>query len=158
MNKLLDKIAYWYFSKKSLPYWGMYIIDSIIVLLSGLFSLWFLNRDVLLNANSNTIVASILFYIAISWIGALAFRTYLGIVRHQQFSDLKKILFVYTCTVHRRCPVNKIMCLICKEYILALGAFAKISSKFYPRIKYIIVVTYYAIHIKMWNKSIFYQL
>lgn len=93
MNKLLDKIAYWYFSKKSLPYWGMYVIDSIIVLLSGLFSLWFLNRDVLLNANSNTIVASILFYIAISWIGALAFRTYLGIVRYSSFIDLLKIVY-----------------------------------------------------------------
>ena len=41
---LINKLLNWYFSKKSLPYWCLFLADSMIVLVSGLLTFWAENK------------------------------------------------------------------------------------------------------------------
>ena len=33
---IFEKIANWYFTKKAVPYWGILLLDCLIVVISGL--------------------------------------------------------------------------------------------------------------------------
>lgn len=88
-NKLLG----WYFNKKSLPYWCLFLIDSIIVLFSGLFTYWIFNRTMEMFTHRFDVLYTSLFYVVISWIGARVFRTYSGVVRYSSFVDLQRVAY-----------------------------------------------------------------
>ena len=88
-NKLLS----WYFSKQSLPYWCLFLADSLIVLFSGLFTYWAENRTLVMFNHRFAVLYTVLLYVAISWIGARLFKTYLGVVRYSSFVDLMKVAY-----------------------------------------------------------------
>ena len=88
-NKLLN----WYFKKKSLPYWCLFLIDSIIVLFSGLFTYWTFNRTMEMFTHRFDVLYTSLFYVVVSWIGARVFRTYSGVVRYSSFVDLQRVAY-----------------------------------------------------------------
>lgn len=86
------KLFYWYFSRKALPYWCVFILDCLIVFLSGLV-IYVLNNGLLHSLQSLglltcTLGVYLLFYI----IGFRWFRTYSGIIRYSSFIDLQRIL------------------------------------------------------------------
>ena len=87
------KILSWYFNKNSLPYWCLFVVDSIIVLLSGLFTYWVFNRTLETFTHRYSVLYSVLFLVAVSWIGARSFRTYLGVVRYSSFVDLMRVAY-----------------------------------------------------------------
>ena len=87
------KILNWYFNKKSLPYWCLFLIDSIIVLFSGLLTYWIFNRTMEMFTHRIDVLYTSLFYVVISWIGALVFRTYSGVVRYSSFVDLLRVAY-----------------------------------------------------------------
>lgn len=87
------KILNWYFSKQSLPYWCLFLADSIIVLFSGLLTYWAHNRTLVMFNHRFAVFYSVLLYVVISWIGARAFSTYLGVVRYSSFVDLLKVAY-----------------------------------------------------------------
>ena len=87
------KILNWYFNKNSLPYWCLLVVDSIIVLLSGLFTYWVFNRTLETFTHRYSVLYSVLFLVAVSWIGARSFRTYLGVVRYSSFVDLMRVAY-----------------------------------------------------------------
>ena len=86
-------ILNWYFNKKSLPYWCLFLIDSIIVLFSGLFTYWIFNRTMEMFTHRFDVLYTSLFYVVISWIGARVFRTYSGVVRYSSFVDLQRVAY-----------------------------------------------------------------
>ena len=88
-----SKLLNWYFSKKSLPYWCLFLADSIIVLLSGLFTYWAENRTLVMFNHRFAVIYTLLLYVAISWIGSRLFKTYLGVVRYSSFVDLMKVAY-----------------------------------------------------------------
>ena len=88
-----SKILKWYFSKKSLPYWCLFLIDSIIVLFSGLFTYWIFNRTMEMFTHRFDVLYTSLFYVVVSWIGARVFRTYSGVVRYSSFVDLQRVAY-----------------------------------------------------------------
>ena len=88
-----DKLLNWYFNKKSLPYWCLFLIDSIIVLFSGLFTYWIFNRTMEMFTHRFDVLYTSLFYVVISWIGARVFRTYSGVVRYSSFVDLQRVAY-----------------------------------------------------------------
>ena len=90
---MIKKILNWYFNKKSLPYWCLFLIDSIIVLFSGLFTYWIFNRTMEMFTHRFDVLYTSLFYVVISWIGARAFRTYSGVVRYSSFVDLQRVAY-----------------------------------------------------------------
>ena len=90
---IIDKILNWYFTKSSLPYWCILLLDSVIIYLSGLATYWAFNRGVATIANFPALSLTLCLYIAISFIGFRLFRTYSGIVRYSSFVDLQRVAF-----------------------------------------------------------------
>ena len=88
-----SKFLNWYFSKESLPYWCLFIADSMIVIFSGLFTFWAENRTLVMFNHRFAVIYTILLYVAISWVGARLFKTYLGVVRYSSFVDLVKVAY-----------------------------------------------------------------
>ena len=91
--KIWLKLLNWYFSKKSLPYWCLFLIDSIIVLLSGLLTYWVFNRTMEMFTHRIEVLYTCLLYVVISWISARAFRTYTGVLRYSSFVDLQRVAY-----------------------------------------------------------------
>lgn len=87
------KLLSWYFSKRSLPYWCLFLADSLIVLFSGLFTYWAENRTLVMFNHRFAVLYTVLLYVAISWIGSRLFKTYLGVVRYSSFVDLMKVAY-----------------------------------------------------------------
>ena len=87
----LSKLANWYFNKKSLPFWCIFIMDCAIVFFSYLliYQQFYSGKDTLLIIEYLT--GSILCYLVLYAIGFKVFRTYSGILRYSSFVDLKKV-------------------------------------------------------------------
>ena len=62
-----------------------------MVLLSGLFTYWVFNKTMVMFTHRVEVLYTSLFYMVISWISAMAFRTYSGIIRFSSFVDLLKV-------------------------------------------------------------------
>ena len=88
-----SKLLSWYFNKKSLPYWCIFLIDGLIVLLSGLFTYWIFNRTMGMFTHRIEVLYTSLFYVLISWISARVFRTYSGVIRYSSFVDLLRVAY-----------------------------------------------------------------
>lgn len=88
-----SKLLNWYFSKKSLPYWCIFLIDGIMALLSGLFTYWVFHKTTEMFTHRVEVLYTSLFYMAISWISARVFRTYSGIIRYSSFVDLLRVAY-----------------------------------------------------------------
>lgn len=68
-------------------------MDMTILFISVLFTYWVFNRtDVMFEERINVLFTALLF-VALSAIGAKAFRTYSGIVRYSSFVDLMKVAY-----------------------------------------------------------------
>ncbi len=91
--KLLNNILNWYFSKNSLPYWCILIIDSIIIGMSGLLVYWLFWRTQMVINHRFELIYTLLLYIGISMVGFKIFRTYSGIMRYSSFVDLQKVAY-----------------------------------------------------------------
>lgn len=87
------KILTWYFKKESLPYWCLFLLDSVIVFLSLLFIYWVFNRTRNMFEYRFPVLYTSLFYTVLSWVGARAFSTYLGVVRYSSFVDLLQVAY-----------------------------------------------------------------
>ena len=85
------KILTWYFKKESLPYWCLFLLDSVIVFLSLLFIYWVFNRTRNMFDYRFSVLYTSLFYTVLSWVGAKVFSTYLGVVRYSSFVDLLQV-------------------------------------------------------------------
>ncbi len=93
MRNPFDKILNWYFTKNSLPYWSIFLIDLTIIIFSGFFvySL-FRNVDVLL-LNAVRVMNTMLIFAFISVIGFKMFHTYSGFMRYASFVDLMRVTY-----------------------------------------------------------------
>lgn len=87
------KLLSLYFTKKSLPYWCIILIDGFLVLLSGLFTYWVFNRTVGMFTHRIEVLYTSLFYVVISLISARVFRTYSGVIRYSSFVDLLRVAY-----------------------------------------------------------------
>ena len=91
--KIFDRLLSWYFKKDSLPYWCIFIIDSVIVLLSIIFTYWLFNKVELFIDNRFELLYTALIYVLFSWIGFRVFHTYSGIIRFSSFVDLMRVAY-----------------------------------------------------------------
>lgn len=87
------KLLNWYFTKRALPYWCLFIVDVFIVLVSALFTFWVFNRTDLLVLERFKVLYSSLMLAVLSSIGASIFNTYSGIVRYSSFIDLMRVAY-----------------------------------------------------------------
>ena len=91
MKPFADPIK-WYFSKSSLPYWCVLVLDSLIVFVSGFISHWLFYRGYETLMQSYKLASVMLIYTVLSWIGMRMFHTYAGILRYSSFVDLLRIV------------------------------------------------------------------
>ena len=91
--RIFDKLLTWYFKKDSLPYWCIFIIDSVIVLLSTVFTYWLFNKAQVFIDHRFELLYTALIYVVFSWVGFRVFRTYSGIIRFSSFVDLMRVAY-----------------------------------------------------------------
>lgn len=116
------KILDWAFSKKSLPYWCLILVDCISILLSCLFTYWVFNRTLDIFEHRFAVLYTSLLYAAIYLIGARCFHTYLGVVRYSSFVDLLRVFYANALSL----VIALIVSLICEHY--RLEAFCGLSQ------------------------------
>ncbi len=89
----LSKLLNWYFSKNSLPYWVIFLLDCGIVMVSGLGVYWMLYKSESLIDNFWQVVNTLLCFVALSVVGFRVFQTYTGIMRFSSFVDLMRVVY-----------------------------------------------------------------
>ena len=87
----LNKIANWYFSRRTLPLWGILLIDNIIVFGTYLFMYMFFDTHTRSLSNLGHVSLNILVFLVFYNIAFRIFRTYSGILRYSSFVDLQRV-------------------------------------------------------------------
>ena len=88
-----SRLSTWYFSKKSLPYWGIILLDCCLILFSALL-VHTLNNGVLSTLDIlGHLLVTLLVCLIPYLVGFRLFHTYSGIIRYSSFVDLQKVGF-----------------------------------------------------------------
>ena len=93
MRNLIDKILNWYFSKNSLPYWCIFLIDCGIVMASGIMTYWLFNSTQALYDNTFRVINTLICFVLLSVPGFRLFHTYAGYMRFAGFVDLMRVVY-----------------------------------------------------------------
>lgn len=93
MKNPFDKILNWYFTKNSLPYWCIFLIDCAIVMFSCALVYWIFNNLVSLVDNALPVFLTSLVFTIVSVIGFRIFHTYSGFMRYASFVDLMRVTY-----------------------------------------------------------------
>ena len=88
---MFQKIAKWYFAKRTLPYWGILLMDSLIVFGAG-WLVFALTRGTIVSLRHWPIVTiEMLGYLLCYLVGFRLLHTYSGIIRYSSFVDLQRV-------------------------------------------------------------------
>lgn len=90
---IVKRLLYWYFSKESLPFWCLFLIDTFVVFSSTLFTYWVFEKTLNMFEHRFEVLYTACFYAVLSWIGARMFATYSSVVRYSSFVDLLHIAY-----------------------------------------------------------------
>lgn len=93
MRNPFDKILNWYFTKNSLPYWCIFLIDCAIVMFSGLVTYWIFNNLSLILENAFRLLNTLIIFALLSIPGFRIFHTYSGFMRYSSFVDLMRVVY-----------------------------------------------------------------
>ena len=88
---MLKKVTDWYFSRKALPHWGVYFVDSLIVAFSVLAAHFIDEGAMFMVEQHRPLLWGLLITVVLFGFGFRAFRTYSGIVRYSSFVDLQRV-------------------------------------------------------------------
>ncbi|MBQ3881170.1 MAG: polysaccharide biosynthesis protein [Bacteroidales bacterium] len=148
MAEKFKAIINWYFSKRTLPYWCILLLDSIFVFISGFISYWFFHRGAGVSANFGPLVHTLLLYIAVSFIGFVALHTYSGIIRYSSFVDLQKVAIANAISGFVYLAVN-----------FFIGKFPDLFSDVFYHMKFVEVLIIFSLTtLMMWAMRIFVKL
>ena len=86
-----NKLFNWYFNKNALPFWCIFILDGLILFLSGLISHAVFNYGTLVDGNFGLLLNTMGLFMMLSFIGSKVFYTYAGILRYSSFVDLQRV-------------------------------------------------------------------
>ena len=93
MNNPFDKALNWYFSKNSLPYWCIFLIDCGIVMASGALVYFVFHGINTTFDNTFKIFATMSAITLLSIPGFRLFHTYSGFMRYSSFVDLMRVAY-----------------------------------------------------------------
>ena len=93
MRSAFDKILNWYFTKNSLPYWCIFIIDCAIIIFSGFIVYWIFNDAETLFENTLQVLNTMLCFTLLSIPSFRIFHTYSGFMRYSSFIDLMRVVY-----------------------------------------------------------------
>lgn len=89
--RFLHKLTDWYFSKGSLPYWGVLTLDSLIVLFSSYIGNYLELGGIDFAQHFWQITWGNLICVVLFFIGFRLFHTYTGIIRYSSLIDLQRV-------------------------------------------------------------------
>ena len=93
MRSAFDKILNWYFTKNSLPYWCIFIIDCAIIIFSGFIVFWIFNDAETVFENTLQVLNTMLCFTLLSIPSFRIFHTYSGFMRYSSFIDLMRVVY-----------------------------------------------------------------
>ena len=93
MRSAFDKILNWYFTKNSLPYWCIFLIDCAIVISSGFAVYWIFNDAETLFENTLQVLNTMICFTLLCIPGFRMFHTYSGFMRYSSFIDLMRVVY-----------------------------------------------------------------
>ena len=123
MKRLFDKILNWYFTKNSLPYWSILLIDCLIIVFSAMSIYWLFHQADLLAENFPKVLLTSCIFVLLSFPGFRIFHTYSGFMRFSSFVDLMRVTY---CNL-----VSLVLVLICMwgEKLLPMQWFMHFTTK-----------------------------
>ena len=123
MRRLFDKILNWYFTKNSLPYWSILLIDCLIIVFSAMSIYWLFHQADLLAENFPKVLLTSCIFVLLSFPGFRIFHTYSGFMRFSSFVDLMRVTY---CNL-----VSLVLVLICMwgEKLLPMQWFMHFTTK-----------------------------
>lgn len=89
--RALKNIFRWYFSRKTLPYWSILLLDSAFVILSGLLAFTIHHGAVMTLDVFGHLMATLAVFLVCFIIAFRIFHTYDGVIRFSSFGDLMRI-------------------------------------------------------------------
>ena len=93
MKNLLDKILNWYFTKNSLPYWCIFLIDCGAIMVSGFLTYWIFSNAVDLFEHTIQVLNTLFIFVLLSIPSFRIFHTYSGFMRFSSFVDLMRVVY-----------------------------------------------------------------
>jgi len=99
MRNPFDKFLNWYFTKNSLPYWCIFIIDCAIVVFSGLLTYSIFHHAIDLFENFFQIINTLMIFVLLSIPSFRLFHTYSGFMRYSSFVDLMRVVYCNSLTL-----------------------------------------------------------
>ena len=93
MKNPFDKILNWYFTKNSLPYWSIFLIDCFIIILSGVVTYLIFHDAQTLYENTFKVLNTVNCFVLLSIPGFRIFHTYSGFMRYSSFVDLMRVVY-----------------------------------------------------------------
>ena len=88
----INRLFNWYFTKNSLPYWVIFLLDCGILMVSVMMVYWVFNRIGLIE-DFWKVLNTLILYILLSLVGFRMFHTYTGIMRYSSFVDLVRVIY-----------------------------------------------------------------
>ena len=93
MKNPFDKILNWYFTKNSLPYWSIFLIDCFIIIMSGVVTYLVFHDAPTLYENTFKVLNTMFCFVLLSIPGFRIFHTYSGFMRYSSFVDLMRVVY-----------------------------------------------------------------
>ena len=93
MRRPFDKLLNWYFTKNSLPYWCILLIDCGILIFCGFLVYWIFNDAESLFDNSLRLLNTMICFVLLCIPGFRIFHTYSGFMRYSSFIDLMRVVY-----------------------------------------------------------------
>ena len=91
------KLLNWFFSKSSLPYWCVIIMDSLIIAACWLVVYWFSTGITVVYHTFPELLLTIALFLAVHIAFFRVFHTYSGILRFSSFIDLQRVGYSMLC-------------------------------------------------------------
>ena len=88
---IFQKIAYWYFTKKALPYWGIVFLDCLAIVCSGCLVAILTDGPLSTILHWKPLALSMMAYVLCYMVGMRFQHTYDGILRYSSFVDLLRV-------------------------------------------------------------------
>ena len=90
---MLQNVARWYFSKRTLPFWGILLLDCLMVAVSAILVSVLVDGPMYSIMNWKSLAVSTGAYLWCYFTGFRTMHTYSGIIRYSTFVDLQRVAF-----------------------------------------------------------------
>lgn len=127
LNRIINKINYWYISRSALPYWSIICVDFLIIIIAAMVSTYICEGPRELINHFWDRVFTWCCLLVFFFIGMRIFHTYSGIVRYMRTTDM---LRVFNAQVVAFALILTVRLFFSKDYIIASTGLKNYTTTF----------------------------